>query len=483
MFFVLSPDSFRKGGNHQYHTVVKDAAGIVVKTQVKTNGVVVGHVERIELQISDTRIDIEVDDQVKIPAGSKITIKEKGLLGDVFLEILRVDDSGKYLQSGDFIAPDESQTSISALIGIGGSIAKDIKRITHALSTAIGGDEGADSIVAIVEDLRSFMADAKDIVQANKDDIRHMVADLRKTTELLRHAVGDEGSRFNEIVGNLHTASTSLREIVSGENRQKIDRIIASFDTTMENVEATAKDVRLVTAKIEKGEGTLGRLISDDDALTNFEEALKEVRTVLTPATKLKVAVDYHGEMRADKTTQHYFNMQFRTRPDKFYLLGMTDVDKHIREIKKETFNVADSDIDPDATDSTQITETISERKNILFNAQFAKRWHVAQMRFGFFESSGGIASDFIFFRDRVQLTLEAFDWSSTSVLRDTAHFKGYLQGSFADHFYLLAGVDDPTRKAPTGSARASPNYFFGAGLSFSDQDLKAVFGTAALAL
>ena len=49
MFFVLSPDTFKSETYSSYYTIVKDAAGIVVKTHVKTNGVIVGKVRNITL--------------------------------------------------------------------------------------------------------------------------------------------------------------------------------------------------------------------------------------------------------------------------------------------------------------------------------------------------------------------------------------------------------------------------------------------------
>ena len=46
-----------------------------------------------------------------------------------------------------------------------------------------------------------------------------------------------------------------------------------------------------------------------------------------------------------------------------------------------------------------------------------------------------------------------------------------------------VGGIDDPTLLAEGGNAlRNNLNYFFGAGFSFTDNDLKGFLGTAALA-
>lgn len=490
MFFVLSPDSFKSSGYKLYFTEVKDAAGIVTKTHVKTNGVIVGKVTAIKLEVNRTRIEFEVEQDVKIPQGSAIAIKEKGLLGDVFIEIIRGDDVGVYVDEQTLIPPVEDQVNISALISIAGSIGKDIREVTKILAKVLGGKEGERNVTSIVNDIRDLASNTRQMVEENRADIRSLISNLERTSETLRKVIGDKEEDLGRIVHNVRVATDDLRDfsasvkgIVGGENREKIEKIIASFDHTMQDVEVTAKNVRLVADKIERGEGTLGKLINDDKALTELELAIKDVREVLAPATKLQLTVDYHGELRKDKSTQHYFDTWLRTRPDKFFLLGFTDLTESVVETQTETLNPEDQSPDSTGT-ATKTRERIVAKKALRFNLQFGKRWDMAQLRFGLFESTGGLASDFYLFEDRARFTMEAFDWNSKSTIRKTAHIKAYLSILFFKHIYAIVGVDDPTRyEEGTTKVSKDINYFVGAGLNFNDQDLKAVFGTAALAL
>ncbi len=94
-------------------------------------------------------------------------------------------------------------------------------------------------------------------------------------------------------------------------------------------------------------------------------------------------------------------------------------------------------------------------------------------------------AFDLHFFRDRIRLSLEAFDFKSyANDWRRVARLKAYMQVMFFDHIYLMAGMDDITRKRNpiTYKDEKGPVPFGGLGLSFNDQDLKALFGAAALA-
>lgn len=451
MFFVLSPDLLDSEKENKFYTIVDNASGIVAKTHVRTNGVTVGKVQDVVLESSHTRIEFTVRERVKIPAGSKIEIRTRGLLGETFLEIVRAPDVGQYIEPGKVIPMNSEKVGMSQLIGIVGDIAKDIKKVTSTLAGVLGSQDGKSSFAAILQNLESSSANLKYILEDNRGDLRVVIANLKQFT-------GD------------------MTEVLDRDNKEKLDRILAKFETTIDDVQSSASSVKLVSQKIEKGEGTIGQLINDDAAIEELKAAIADVREVISPATKLKIDVAYQGEIRNDATTQHYFNLVFRTRPDKFYLLGFTDLSENRKEsVKTETVD----------GETTNTTETYSVENALRFNFQFGKRWSNLALRFGLFESTGGIGMDYFFLDDRFKLTFEAFDWESDSEIRNTAHMKAYASILFLDHIFAIIGVDDLTRKDSyivEGESRR-PRPFFGAGLNFTDDDLKAVLGTAALAL
>mgnify|MGYP001202911302 CR=1 FL=1 len=446
--FVISPDLFDSQDRKEFYTILKDASGILPKTHVKTNGVNVGRVKSIKLETNSTRVVMEISEDVEIPVGSTVEIQTVGFLGDKFIEIVRTDDLSKGLIAPQNMIPRAEDTSdLSDVIGIVGSIAKDIKKVTENLAKVLGDEKGERSIQNIVDNIEDLTREAKEILQENREDVRSLVA-------------------------NIESFSKSLDDVLNSKNREKLDRILANFDLTMEDVKGASKNINLISEKIERGDGTIGRLINEDDTLDELEGAIKDIRQALSPVNKLQVEVDYHGELRRDNSSQNYFNLNFHTRPGSYYVLGFTD----LTELSRDTLTTT-------LEDGT-VREKIKEEKAIRFNAQIGRRWHWAAVRFGLFESSGGIGGDFYAFSDSFRLTMEAFDFAGQdSEFRSFAHLKAYVSALFYNHIYAIVGVDDPTRKdAVTGEADENLNYFFGAGVSFNDDDLRALFGLAAIA-
>ncbi len=457
LFVFLNPGALESSEVKSYHTILKDASGIVPKTHVKTNGVSVGKVSRVELGVGSTKVFFDIDASVEVPNGSTIDIRTVGLLGDKFIDIRRRDDTSQgFIEDGGFIPRSTDSLAVDELIGVVGSIARDVKRITESMAGALGEESGASRMKNIVENLESVTASASAMLVDNQ-------ADLRKT------------------MANLRAATDSLRAIVDTDNADRIERILASFDQSMDEVRGATKNIRLIAEKVEAGEGTLGKLVNDDKTISEIQAAIKDVREVIAPATKLKIGVDYHGEAYAEAAEmKNYFNLHFKTRPDRFYILGVTDgrvatVDTHTETIPVE------EQFDPNVT--TRQRETIDREARLRINLQIAKRWWFTQLRFGLFESTGGLGADVFAWRDRLRFSVEAFDWKTQdNPLRRVAHLKTYASVLFFNHLYMMGGIDDPTRIDPaTGNQAKDPNYFLGAGVAFDDNDLKAIFGTAAL--
>ena len=469
MFFVLSPETFENKEYRRYYTVLSNAAGIVSKTHVKTSGVTIGKVISVALEGNTTRVVLQVDKAVKVPTSSRIEIRSVGLLGDVHLEIVRGEDNGQYVEDGGIIPQSAKSMDMQEMFANVGDLVTDMKKITSTLATVFGskkGEQAVENILTnlegITKDLKATTATVKNVVGDREGDYQRIVTDTRAT------------------VADLRQFSGNLKDMLNQENRDRIDRILTSFDETMVDVKGGAKNINLIAEKVEKGEGTIGKLVNDDNTIAELEGAIKDIRKVLAPANKLSIDVDYHNEVRRDDNFQHYVNLAIRTRPDRFYLLGFTDTKADVQKIETTTNQ------DGNKVSQTQTTETT---RGIKFNAQIGKRWYWTTVRVGFFESSGGFAADFHLFDDRIKLTAEAFDFDlQNATVRRNAHLKTYASILFYNHIYVLAGIDDPTRTV-AGSCAADKckvdqkaNFFGGVGLTFNDQDLKAVLGTAALA-
>ncbi len=122
-------------------------------------------------------------------------------------------------------------------------------------------------------------------------------------------------------------------------------------------------------------------------------------------------------------------------------------------------------------------------KEGMKFSAQFAKRFYWTTLRFGLIESSGGVGADFHFFNEHLTLTTEAFNFSVQELVYPRV--RASLKLSAFNHLFATVGVDDAlnaqVRDTRTNKLIVGRDVFVGAGIFFTDEDLKAILTTTGM--
>jgi phospholipid/cholesterol/gamma-HCH transport system substrate-binding protein len=103
----------------------------------------------------------------------------------------------------------------------------------------------------------------------------------------------------------------------------------------------------------------------------------------------------------------------------------------------------------------------------------FAKRFYWLGLRFGIIEGTGGLGMNWWFFNDDLEFRFDIFQFGSNEfgeeALPRLKAMVTYRPTWLANHLYLAAGGDDFLNSSTF-------DYFFGGGIHFDDEDLKAIF-------
>ncbi|MCA2960827.1 MAG: MCE family protein [Silvanigrellales bacterium] len=467
-----------------FYTVLDNVGGVGQRTQVRTSGVQVGEVTSIDILPKGARVNFKISSKVGIPKGSFIELRSKGILGDVYLEVVRAEGSEENLRPGEMIPKMKELNDMSALMASMGSIATDIKTVSSTLSKVLGSEGGKNSLQNILANIEAITADTRNVISTEKENVARIIANLRESTERVNAMLERNDGRIDEVIASVQSSmsdvkafTSELKTMVTGPNKGRMENIIASIDDSMLNIRQASSKVQLIVDKVEKGEGTLGQLVSKDDTANDIRSTLKSIKDVLAPATKLQVEVDYKGEVRSKENVAlgrygNHFNVRLSTRPDRYYLLGISDSPAARKRVITTSSPNADGG-------TTTVERTPEDRGRLRFNAQFAKRYEAVGVRFGLFESYAGVAGDLYLFGDRVATAVEVFNFGDdqfegTDSTKGFARVKAYSNVFVTPNFYVTGGADNIGRTP-------RPVAFVGAGLRFTDEDLKAVIGAASL--
>ncbi|WGL60390.1 MlaD family protein [Pigmentibacter sp. JX0631] len=472
---VLGGNPFASKKQH-FYTVISNVRGVAERTQVRASGVQVGEVTSVEILQDGAKINFSVDGNLKIPKGSFLEIKSRGILGDVFIEIVRNQAGVGNMSSGEFMPRNPESNDIEALMTNLNNIARDIKKITGSLSNVLGTKEGENSVKNILDNIEGVSADLRDITSSQKTNIKEAIKGIRDSAVRISNLIERNDSKVDQIISDLKTFSSELRNISTPENREKIENIIANVD------EATAS-IKRMASKIEKGEGTIGQLIAKDETADEVKATLKSIQDVVKPISQLKLTMMDRAEFRVanaqtgDKFTNE-FDLMFSTRPDRYYLLGITNV-SYGRQVDTTT---ATTTTNGNTTTTTTQKNTNENVSNLRYNLQISQRIGFMGLRVGMFASSGGFATDFFVFKDRLVGSIEFSQFGGSPTPSDTQYgskgpfnIKAFTNVFITPNIFLTAGVDGLV-------LYDKPFPFVGAGLSITDEDIKGLLGVAALA-
>ena len=444
IFIFLSPELFDLTEYRTYKTQIMDATGITQKTSVKSNGVEVGRVTKVDLNRAYTELIYQVTADVRIPKGSKVRIVTKGLLGDNFVNIEWAKDRGQYFEENEVIPEADDSYDFSRIAELIGNVGKDLQGVFESFSNAYGGESGEREINAIVENIVNSTRRLRVSLEAAEKQSRTFVA--------------------------------SLHDSVNAESKEEVDKLIANLDDSLMEFRTTARNIKLASAQVKRGDGFMGNLVGGStDTLEELEETVSAFRKALKASSRMTLEVDTHLEGRRDKTSQGYLDLRLWPRPDRYFNFGITALEEEQRDERTTTGTDSDGEY---------TRKTTKRQPQARFNLQFAQRWYYFALRFGLFQSEVGFAGDVYLFRDRLRIVTEAFDWKfADNDVRRVAHLKSYASILFFNHVYLMGGIDDYTKFKAEGDATKfqDPNYFIGAGLTFNDKDLRALFGAATL--
>ncbi|MFB0566471.1 MAG: MlaD family protein [Candidatus Aminicenantaceae bacterium] len=387
---------FKKSG-YPLYSYFDSTAGLEKRAVVRMAGVKIGYVKDIRLRGSRAEALMSIDNGVNIPRDSKAALAALGLLGEKYIEISPGKDSEFCEPSGHIqgvSSPSFDQIGTTLL-----SIGNEVSEVGRALRETLGGDESKAQVRGIIDNLSSFTTELKDFFEVNKGNLDQAIGSSAK-------AVQNFDQRVKEISGNLDELVFLLKDIAE-ENRGEVKLNLSRIKELLDQIGDALKLLNESLEKINKGEGTLGKLIQKTELYDNAERTVEEAKKVFQPMSSLRVDIGFSSEYYSKSDwLKSYLSLTLWPTSKKFILAQIV----HDPWLDKFTYS-----------------------------AQGGIRWGGFTPRAGIIESSFGVGVDYYLVHDRLRFSLESFDLNR----RPRPRFKFWTSYDAYKYFYLVFGIDD----------------------------------------
>ena len=279
--FILTDAAFFRG-RYIVSTVVTDAGGIRRGDPVQMRGVNIGRVQRLKIAKDNVEIRLELEGEYKVPKDSHVELKSGGLLGGTIAEIVP-GDSPEYLRNGDHVDGRMVPGLFDAANRVAGQVEKVMGQVEKLMTDAT---------------VKNFAATA-DNAQVASRDMRKLIADVST-------AVAEQRKTLATLEASLQRSATGFEKVA---NAPELDRALKRFDTLGERMDTvtqslqrSSQSMETVTARAAKGEGSLGKLMTDEELYRSLNQTVNNMNEATLTLNRLLDDIQ--------KNPKKYINLQ-----------------------------------------------------------------------------------------------------------------------------------------------------------------------------
>jgi len=302
-------------GQNKYYVVYENVEGIVKSTQVTINGLNVGQVSDITMlhkgDASKILVTITVTKDIQLPKGTVATISSSDLLGTKILAI-SLTNNKEILNEGDTLIS-ATEASLSTTISQMVSPLKD--KSEQVLVTL-------DRVLLSMNDI--FDSTGTQKLASGIHDFSGTMNHLNNVTERLDKLSTNEFEKLSDMFTHAESIMRNLRnnnEVITKmlKNLSFISDSIAASNltSTINNVNLVMSDFAITIEKINKGEGSLGKLANDKELYENLNKSSIELNSLMKDMQEYPgryFAVSVFGNSRATKQDKKRENEKKKTK-------------------------------------------------------------------------------------------------------------------------------------------------------------------------
>ena len=247
-----------------YYAVYDHVGGLAPATPVTINGFPVGKV--LQIRFLDKRgkllVSFSVESDFEFSRNSKAELYDTGIIGGKGIQIIPVFDDSGIAQSGDTL-PSATRPGLTELV------TQKLTPLQQMLENMV---VSADSVLVGVHGILDD--DTRQHIKRSIANLNTTLANFRRSSGKLNAFLDKNEQKLNNTVENVSTITDKLSDV----STQLAE---ADYKKTMQNLQSVADNFNKVLSRMERGEGTVGKLLKDEKMYANLTEGAKQLELLL----------------------------------------------------------------------------------------------------------------------------------------------------------------------------------------------------------
>ncbi|WP_298480560.1 MlaD family protein [uncultured Maribacter sp.] len=250
--------------SNKLYAIYPHVGGLQPGTPVSINGFNVGSVNDIHFKddLGNLLVTFTVNQDFVFSKNSRAELYDTGIIGGKGLQIIPVFDGSRNAQSGDTLVT-ETRPGLTELAQ---------EKLTPLFKKFESAVTDADSVLLNVNEVLDTKT--KRDLQKAITGLSELMESLNGSASVLNNILKNNESKLDSSLTNFQSITSNLSSITDSINNAGLGRTLASLESTVGNLDK-------LMAKIERGDGTIGKLMEDEELYNNLNNASKELDLLL----------------------------------------------------------------------------------------------------------------------------------------------------------------------------------------------------------
>ena len=259
--------------------------------QVLINGYKVGKVTDIQLNRENANsliVALTLEGDLPIPKNASALVKSDGLLGGRFiaLEFERACSGADCAVNGDYLTAAKEST-IAGLIGDPASLSPYfdvVRENTGPIIDSISSRTDSNTIGRTMQNLEltsqnlsSLTAKLDRLLARTSNNLTETTSNVASITKNL----DDNNAKITSILSNVDSTTAGLAKLDIEQMLNTVNATLTDLRSTLESSNGAMENLAGVTKSINDGDGTLGKLIKEDEIYTRLDRTMTDLDLLL----------------------------------------------------------------------------------------------------------------------------------------------------------------------------------------------------------
>jgi phospholipid/cholesterol/gamma-HCH transport system substrate-binding protein len=263
------------GGDQKFYAYFPNSGQLMVSSNVTLDGVIVGKVLNIEnLPTNPQKKRVKItfslqNESIQLPKGTIVEIGALDFLTKGLMVNIPENYKQEFFKPGSVIPGRLMEDMMSQVKQYADPITKQLSAMMINVDKMVGS-------------LSSFWDDkATSQIESSLKQIKITIEKLGNVASEIEDFVGEEKKILARVMGNVESITHNLKKsneqitaIVGNTKKLTDDFVSADFKSVLLDAQTTIQKLNLILTAIEKGEGSIGKLLNDETLHTELIETI-----------------------------------------------------------------------------------------------------------------------------------------------------------------------------------------------------------------